>query len=91
MLRYLENHLLVGFVQAFFIGEDKIRDAVTAVIFGDLVGTVKDNIKGFRMDAHLQVRGIAGEMMQEMVNFIYQCVAEGGSGFYFFLGHSCLF
>ena len=41
--------------------------------------------------AHLQVRGIAGEVVQEMVNFIYQCVAEGDSGFYFLFVHNISF
>ena len=71
MFRHLKNHFLVGFVQTFGVGEDEIRDVVTTVVFGNLAGTVKDDVKGFGMDAHFQIRGVAGEMVQEMINFIH--------------------
>ena len=70
MFRHLENCFFVGFVQTFGVGEDEVGDAVAAVVFGNLARTVEDDVEGFGMDAHFQIRSIAGEMVQEMVHFI---------------------
>lgn len=71
MFRHLENHLFIRFVQPFFIGEDEIGDAVAAVSIGNLTRAVEDDVEGFRMNAHFQIRGITGEVVQEVVNFIH--------------------
>ena len=71
MFRNLENHLFIGFVQPFFVGEDEVGDAMLAIAVRDFVGAVEDDVEGFGMDAHNHIGGITGEMMQKVINMIH--------------------
>ena len=67
---------------------DEIGDAVLTVPFGNLSGTVKDDVESFRMDAHLHISGVFRKMVQEFVNLVNQSVAKGGCGLYFLSVHT---
>ena len=71
MFRHLENGLFVRFVEAFGVGEDEVGNIVTTVAVGNFAGAVEDDVESFGVDAHFKVRGVAGEMVQEVIDFIH--------------------
>ena len=91
MLRDLEDDLLIGFIQATGVGEDKVGNAVLTVTLRNCVRAVEDNIEGFGMDAHHQISRVFREMVQEVVNPIHQCVTKRCGRLNFLFVHTVLF